>query len=433
MKINNLKNANQACIFGVIGLGYVGLPLSVLAAEAHFPTFGFDINQQLCQNLNKGISHIKDITSGRLKKIVSSNQFKASSDFSMLSRCNVISICVPTPLNKIKDPDLSHLIAATKALAPYIQKGQTIILESTSYPGTTREIVLPILLKNKKLKVGRDLFICFSPERIDPGNKIWNIKNTPKIIGGITKNCCSKGLASYSKIFDHLIPVENCEAAELIKVYENTFRMINIALANELSQICDKLHLNVWNILEAASTKPFGFMKFLPGPGIGGHCIPADPQYLSWKMKNFSFKTRLIDTAFEINSEMPTIIIEKIITILNDKGLALKNAQILIIGVTYKKDVNDLRDSPAIEIIDKLQHYQAQVKYYDPVCTINSAPFLKNFLKNNKCNRLNASIIKQFNLCIILTDHSNINYKLIETNAQAILDTRGVLSLLKNN
>ncbi|MCX8473403.1 MAG: nucleotide sugar dehydrogenase [Sediminibacterium sp.] len=422
-----IANNNKKYIFGVIGLGYVGLPLCMAAAEEKYATIGFDLNKQLCKNLNKGISHIEDIDSSRLKKIISASLYKATSDFSLLANCDVISICVPTPLNKIKDPDLSYLVAAATTLSAFIKKGQTIILESTSYPGTTREIVLPILLKNKKLKVGKDIFICFSPERIDPGNKTWNIKNTPKIIGGITKNCCNNGIEFYSKIFDQLVPVENSEAAELIKVYENTFRMVNIALANELSQICDKLNLNVWKILEATATKPFGFMKFLPGPGIGGHCIPADPQYLAWKMKNLSFKTRLIDTAFEINTDIPNNIVEKIITILNEHGLALKNAKILIIGITYKKDVNDLRDSPAIEIINKLLHYQAHVKYYDPVCTKKASFIVKDFIKKNKCPELNATTIKNFNLCVILTNHSNIDYNLIKTNAKALLDTRGVL------
>ncbi len=411
---------------GVIGLGYVGLPLSVVFAETGYNVLGFDLNESLCKEINCGKSHIKDISNQRLTKVINNNIFESTIDFSRIKECSAVSICVPTPLNKIKDPDLSYVVSATEIIAKHLVKGQVIILESTTYPGTTRELMLPILEKSG-LKVGEDFYLCFSPERVDPGNEIWNTKNTPKIIGGITNSCLEKGIELYRSVFDKVVPVQNTEAAELIKVYENTFRMINIALANELSQICDKLNLNVWEVIDAAATKPFGFMKFLPGPGLGGHCIPLDPHYLSWKMRNLSYKTRMIDLASQINSEMPTIVVEKITSKLNEYSKSIKTAKVFIIGIAYKKDIDDIRESPALEIIKICQDKGANVFYHDPFCEkihddghtlINNLPM--NSVNLNEENILNADVV------VIVTNHSNVDYNLIKHFAKAIVDTRGV-------
>lgn len=414
---------------GVIGLGYVGLPLSVVFAEEGCNVLGFDTNLLVCNKINSGVSHIKDILNSRLEKLITKGTLKAVTDFSLLKDCDVISICVPTPLNKLKDPDLSYVIKATETISQNLKKGQLIILESTTYPGTTREIMLPIL-EESGLKIGIDFFVCFSPERVDPGNKMWNTKNTPKIIGGLTNSCLKTGVDFYSKIFDNVVQVENTEAAELVKVYENTFRMINIALANELSQICDKLNLNVWDIIDAASTKPFGFMKFLPGPGLGGHCIPLDPHYLSWKMRNLSYKTRMIDLASQINSEMPNVIIEKIGDKLNQIGKSFKGSNILLIGVAYKKDIDDLRESPALEIIKSCQDKGALINYHDPFCDMISDDghtLIKNLplmsINLNKENIHNADVV------VIVTNHTDIDYKLISDNSKNIVDSRGVFRL----
>jgi len=422
---NNDKNK----IVGVVGLGYVGLPLAVILAEAGYNVIGFDLNINICSGLSKGISHIKDIDSDRVEKLIKNGKLRATEKFEDMSKCTAISICVPTPLNKIKDPDLRSVISATKSISKYIIKGQLIILESTTYPGTTSDVLLPIL-EMSGLKVGSDFYLCFSPERVDPGNIKWTTKNTPKIIGGITKKCLSTGVDYYNKVFDRVIEVESTEAAELIKVFENTFRMVNIALVNELSQICDQLNLNVWNIINAASTKPFGFMKFNPGPGLGGHCIPLDPHYLSWKMRTLSFKTKLIDLASEINSSMPNYIVSKISSSLNSHYKAINGSNILLIGVAYKKDIDDLRESPALEIIKLLQENGAKVNYYDKLCPIirdNGETYLKDLpLKSIELDRKS---INSADIVVIITDHSDIDYKLIKENSKLIIDTRGVYNI----
>jgi UDP-N-acetyl-D-glucosamine dehydrogenase len=418
---------------GIIGLGYVGLPLAVVFAEAGYNVIGFDLQSSVCKKLNSGFSHIKDIPNSKILNLIKIKLFFATTEFQKLAECDLISICVPTPLNKISDPDLSYVISATENISKFLKKNQLIILESTTYPGTTKEIVLPILEK-KGLKVGEDFNLCYSPERVDPGNKIWGTKNTPKILGGVTQNCLKAGKNIYNKVFDKIIEVENTDAAELVKVYENTFRLINIALANELSQICDKLNLNVWNIIDAAATKPFGFMKFTPGPGLGGHCIPLDPRYLSWKMRTLSFKTKLIDIASEINSEMPNYIVEKAGKKLNQLGKAFKNSKILIVGIAYKKNINDIRESPAIEIIKLLEDRGSNISYHDPYCDKiiddGHTPIL-NLPKYSV--ELTKNELKSKDLVIIVTDHSNINYDMIFNNSINTIDTRGVYNKrLKN-
>lgn len=420
MKLNSVS-------VGVIGLGYVGLPLAVVFAEAGYEVVGFDINKLTTDNLNQGISHIKDIPSDRLAKVVKSSKFKATTNIDDLKECIAISICVPTPLNKIKDPDLSYVVSATELVSGIISKGQLIILESTTYPGTTRELMLPILEKNG-LKVGEDFYLCFSPERVDPGNATWHTKNTPKVIGGITDECKKKGVSLYEKVFDTIVPVQNAEAAELVKVYENTFRMINIALANELSQICDKLQLDVWDVIDAAATKPFGFMKFTPGPGLGGHCIPLDPHYLAWKMRTLSFKTRMIELASEINAGMPDNVVTKIGLKLNEFSKSYNGAKILLIGVAYKKDIDDLRESPALDIIRILQEKGSSVLYHDPYCNSiedDGHTLIKDLPMYSQ--ELTQSLLESVDVVAIVTDHSNVNYDMIIQSSPALIDTRGVI------
>ena len=412
---------------GIIGLGYVGLPLATVFAEAGYRVLGLDVSRAVCEGINAGHSHIKDIPTSRLAPLAEQRLVEATTDFERLAECTAISICVPTPLNKIKDPDLSYVVAATEAIAPRLRSGQLIILESTTYPGTTRDLMLPILEKTG-MKVGVDFFLCFSPERVDPGNERWHTKNTPKVLGGITSACKDAGMALYAQVFDRMVPVENTEAAELVKVYENTFRMINIALANELSMVCDKLGISVWEVIDAAATKPFGFMKFTPGPGLGGHCIPLDPHYLSWKMRNLSFKTRMIELASEINAEMPEYTVNKVVLVLNEQGLSLKGSRILILGIAYKKDIDDLRESPALDIIRILQERGAEVLYHDPYCPViaddghTEIPHLPLY-----STPLSDDLIQQCHAVVVVTDHSGLDYHGIASKAKAIVDTRGVI------
>jgi len=420
-------NTSSKPILGIIGLGYVGLPLAVVAAEAGFEVLGFDVNASVCDGINAGISHIKDIPSLRLQPLVEKGIIRATNNFEALKDCGLVSICVPTPLNKIKDPDLSYVVSATEAIATRLQKGQIVILESTTYPGTTRDLMLPLFEKTG-FKVGQDFYLCFSPERVDPGNEKWTTKNTPKVLGGITEECRKAGLAVYEQIFDRMVPVQNTEAAELVKVYENTFRMINIALANEFSMVCDRLGISVWEVIDAAATKPFGFMKFTPGPGLGGHCIPLDPHYLSWKMRNLSFKTRMIELASEINGEMPEYTVNKVALALNEQGKSLKGSIVLLLGIAYKKDIDDLRESPALDIIRILQQRGAIVKYHDSYCPViaddghTDIPFLPIHH-----SELSDELLKQMDAVVVVTDHSHLPYQALAAQSKVWVDMRGVV------
>ncbi|TFG52146.1 MAG: nucleotide sugar dehydrogenase, partial [Gemmatimonadales bacterium] len=325
------KAESRKARFGVIGLGYVGLPLAVELTNAGYEVVGFDVNPHVVDGLNAGRSHVGDITDDQLAAIRSAGRFSATVDMARLSETDAISICVPTPLSKFKDPDVSFIVAASDAVKGSLHRGQVIILESTTYPGTTREIMLPAL-EGTGLTVGEDFFLAFSPERVDPGNARYQTKNTPKVIGGITPDCCRVATAFYAAAIDTLVPVSTTEAAELVKLLENTFRIVNIGLANEMAIVCDKLGVDVWEVIEAAATKPFGFMKFLPGPGLGGHCIPIDPHYLAWKMRGLNYKTRFIDLAGEVNTEMPLFWIRKVGETLNERGQAVRGSKILVLG-----------------------------------------------------------------------------------------------------
>lgn len=418
---------NKQSVLGVIGLGYVGLPLAVETARSGFRTLGFDISESVVEGINAGKSHIQDIPSETVRGFVRDDLLSATTDLSRLAECDAISICVPTPLNKTKDPDLSYVVSAARAVLGALRPGQLVILESTTYPGTTREVMLPVL-DESGLGAGEDFFLCFSPERVDPGNPVWHTRNTPKVLGGITAACTEVGIAFYSRIFDTVVPVESAEAAELVKVYENTFRMINIALANELAQACDKLGVDVWGVVDAAATKPFGFMKFTPGPGLGGHCIPLDPHYLSWKMRTLAFKTRMIELASEINAEMPAFVVRKIADALNDERKAVKGSRILILGVAYKRDIDDLRESPAIEIIQLLQDKGAQVSFHDPFCPVivddGHTPLRGLPMRSVE---LSEATLRNSDAVVVVTDHSTIDFDRIAGSAKLVIDTRGVM------
>ncbi len=412
---------------GIIGLGYVGLPLAVEVARSGFRVIGFDISEPVCKGINLGSSHVEDVPSEILHGHVKKGLIAATTDFKRLAECDAISICVPTPLNKTKDPDLSYVVAAAESCKLGLRSGQLIILESTTYPGTTRDVLLPIFASTG-LKVGVDFGLCFSPERVDPGNQKWQTRNTPKVIGGITARCTEAGLALYGKVFDKMVPVENPEAAELVKVYENTFRLINIALVNELAQACDKLGLDIWGIIDAAATKPFGFMKFTPGPGLGGHCIPLDPHYLSWKMRTLQFRTRMIETASEINAAMPAYVVAKAGDALNQRMKSLKGSKVLILGIAYKKDIGDLRESPALDIIKLLQDKGVKVSFHDPhVAMIKDDGHTPIADLPMASVPLTDQALRSADMVMIVTDHSGIDYDRVLREAPLILDTRGAI------
>lgn len=418
---------DRTAVVGVLGLGYVGLPLAVELAKSGYRTLGFDIAEAVVAGVNRGESHIQDVSSELVSAFVGEGLLSATTDLSRLEECDAISICVPTPLNKVKDPDLSYVVAAAHAVLHALRPGQLVILESTTFPGTTREVLLPILEKSE-LRVGEEFFLCFSPERVDPGNPTWHTRNTPKVIGGITAACLEAGRAVYERVFDTLVPVESAEAAELVKVYENTFRMINIALANELAQVCEKLGVDVWGVIEAADTKPFGFMKFTPGPGLGGHCIPLDPHYLSWKMRTLAFKTRMIELASEINGGMPAYVVQKAADALNEAGKAVRGCRVLVLGVAYKKNIDDLRESPALEVIHHLQEKGARVEYHDPFCPViaddGHTPIAGLPMRSVP---LDGAALRAADLVIVITDHADVDYALVAREAALVLDTRGIM------
>ena len=415
------KAEQRDALFGIIGLGYVGLPLAVELANAGFKVLGFDVSQRVVDSLNAGKSHIKDITDEQVRKVVSAGLFSATTDGSKLAACDAISICVPTPLSKFKDPDVSYIVAATDTVKKVLRPGQAVILESTTYPGTTREIMLPTL-EATGLKVGKDFFLAFSPERVDPGNPVYQTKNTPKVVGGITDDCCRVVMALYRPAIDTLVSVSTTEAAELVKLLENTFRSVNIGLANEMAIVCDKLGVDVWEVIEAAATKPFGFMKFLPGPGLGGHCIPIDPHYLAWKMRGLNYKTRFIDLAGELNTEMPVFWVRKVADALNNAGKPTRGSSVLIVGVAYKRDIEDIRESPALDIIKLIEASGAKVSYHDP--------YVPEFVEDG--HRLSSvpltkAAIEAADCVVIVTDHTSLDYQLIRRHAKVVVDTRNAL------
>jgi UDP-N-acetyl-D-glucosamine dehydrogenase len=406
----------------ILGLGYVGLPLAVVFAEAGFYVTGIDPVAEKMDMLNRGESYIMDIPSAQIKKLVSSGHLKGTTDFAVLKKMDAVSICVPTPLRKTGDPDLSFIINATESLKKYIHSEMVIILESTTYPGTTRELVLPRLEEESGLKVGVDFFLAFSPERVDPGRTDFTTLNTPKVVGGISPRCMDVASAWYSQAIKTIIPVSSAEAAEMTKILENTFRMINIGLVNEMAIMCDRLGIDVWEVIEAASTKPFGFMKFLPGPGLGGHCIPIDPLYLSWKLRAHNYAARFIDLASEINTNMPRFTVGKIQDALNQQSKPIKGSKVLILGTAYKADIDDVRESPALDIIHLLRQKGALVSYHDP--------YIKSLAHNDwKLNSITDYLeaVQQADCVVIVTNHKAYDYEQIQKTARLIVDTRNAL------
>ncbi len=407
---------NKEIFFGVIGLGYVGLPLAVEFANAGFKVLGFDISPEKVESVNKGTSYIDDIPSQILKPLVESGKLQATTDFDRISEVDAISICVPTPLRKTKDPDISYILSATKEIAKRLRRGHIVILESTTYPGTTEEIVKPELEKNG-LRAGKDFFLAFSPERVDPGNRKYTTKNTPKVVGGVTPDCLELVSTLYNQVIDSIVPVSSPKAAEMTKILENTFRAINIGLANETAIICEKLGIDVWEVIEAAATKPFGFMPFYPGPGLGGHCIPIDPHYLSWKLKSYNYNARFIQLADEINTSMPIYVVEKVSQALNDAGKPINGSKILVLGVAYKPDISDTRESPSLDIISLLMERKGIVFYNDPyIQKINEAGLNMTSVPLNN--------LEEYDVIVIVTNHSKYNYREIVEKAQLIVDTR---------
>ena len=414
----------RAAQVGVIGLGHVGLPLAVALCDAGHPTLGFELRDDIVASLNAGRSHILEVSNESVTAGIAAGLFSATADFARLATCDVIAICVPTPLNKVKDPDLSAVIAATQTIAATLRPGQLVILESTTYPGTTRDVVLPILAASG-LTVGEQFFLCYSPERVDPGNAVWNVRNTPRLLGGVTPACAELGQLFYETVIDTIVRVGSADVAELAKVYENTFRMINIALANELAQVCERLELDVWEVIDAAATKPFGFMKFTPGPGLGGHCIPLDPHYLSWKMESLAFRTRMIELASEVNAQMPEFVVRLVADALNDAGQAVRGACILVLGVAYKRDVGDYRESPALDIIRLLQHRGAEVVYHDPFCPVIEDESCQVDGVGPRRLELTDDTLHAADVVIIVTDHTEVDYGGVVAHARLIVDTRG--------
>lgn len=412
------KIRQRSAIIGVIGLGTAGLPLAVAFAKVGFKVVGIDIDEGRVKAVKLGQSYIADVSDSELNFLVSEGRLTATADYSALKEVDAISICVPTPLNESKDPDISHIVAATKEIAKYLHRDLLIVLESTAYPGTTEEVVLP-LLETDTLKVGRDFYLAFSPERIDPGNQIYTVKNTPKIVGGVTTKCLTIAKALYESALDTVIPVSSTRSAEMVKMLENTFRAVNVGLVNEVAIMCDKLGLDVWEIVEAAATKPFGFMPFFPGPGLGGPCIPIAPHYLSWKLRTLGYNVRFIQLADEINSTMPIHLVNKVLDALSEEGKSVKGSRILVLGVAYKKNVSDTRQSPALDIIRLLKSKGAEVSYSDPY-----VPSLKLDGEELKAVELTEECLCQADCLIIATDHDDYDWAWIVANAKLIVDSR---------
>ncbi len=417
-----LKNKIQArtARVGVVGMGYVGLPLAVEFAKAGFSVTGIDVSTSKVDRVNAGDSYVGDISNRELAPLVASGKLTATTDFSVIQELDTINICVPTPLRKTKDPDMSYIVSACQEIARYFHSGMLVILESTTYPGTTDEVVLPMLEK-PGLKVGTDFFLCFSPERVDPGNPKYQTVNIPKVVGGVTETCTDVARLFYAQALEHVVPVSSTQVAEMVKLLENTFRMINIGLVNEMALMCDRMGINVWEVIDAAATKPFGFMPFYPGPGLGGHCIPIDPFYLSWKTKQAGIEARFIELAGYINGQMPQFVVEKIQNALNDHSKPVMGSHVHVVGVAYKKDIEDMRESPALDILLLLKKRGAKITYSDP-----HVPRLK-LDDTELCSRDMETCVGLADCTVIVTDHSCFDYRKIVEGARLILDTRNAL------
>jgi UDP-N-acetyl-D-glucosamine dehydrogenase len=426
MDLKKKIETHQAKV-AVIGLGYVGLPLAVEFARAGFEVIGIDLDPQKVANINKGNNYIIDVNDGYLKEIVSQGKLKATDDYSLLKKCDAVHICVPTPFTITKDPDISYIINSAESIAKYLHKEMLVILKSTTYPETTTKVVLPILEKTG-LKVGKDFYLSFSPERIDPGNKKFTTATTPTVVGGCTKICGLLTKLMYDQIIEKVVMVSSPSAAEMSKLLENIFRSVNIALVNELACLCERMDdVDIWEVVEAASSKPYGFMPFYPGPGLGGHCIPIDPYYLAWKAKEYDFHTDFIELAAETNENMPYHVVNKVIAALSDNGMAASKSKVLVLGVAFKRDIDDVRSSPAIKVIELLAPKVKSLSYNDPF-----VPELKTGWKKLKSVKLDEKLIQSFDCVLITTDHTNYDYNFIVKNAKLIVDTRNATRKSKN-
>ncbi|MEP6496005.1 MAG: nucleotide sugar dehydrogenase [bacterium] len=416
---------DRTAVIGVIGLGYVGLPLAVEFGKAGFHVIGYDVSDRVTKLLMDGKSHIQDVPAAEVAELVKKGLFIATTDETALSKTDAISIAVPTPLSKTRDPDMTYVISAAEAATRQAHPGMLVVLESTTYPGTTREVLLPSLTA-RGFTVGEDVFVAFSPERVDPGNPVYNTKNTPKVVGGITPACTELATALYGSCIDTTVSVSSPEAAELVKLLENTFRSVNIAMVNEMAIVCDKLNVDVWEVIDAAATKPFGFMKFTPGPGIGGHCIPLDPHYLAWKMRTLNYKTRFIDLASEINSQMPAYVVAKVAEALNAVKKPVNGSKILVLGVAYKRDIDDVRESPALDVIRLLEEDGGTVTFHDPYI-----PIIREDGHERHGTALTVATLAASDAVVVVTDHKSVNYQMVVDNASLVVDSRNVTRDLK--
>lgn len=421
------KLADRSARLGVIGLGYVGLPLAIEFARAGFEVVGIDIDVTKVEMLSRGESYIKDVASSEVAEAVKAGRFRATTDFAALADVDTIDICVPTPLSKTRDPDISYIDAAAEEICRYQQPGQLIVLESTTYPGTTEEVILPRLATEGR-EAGRDFYLAFSPERVDPGNPDFNTKNIPKVVGGITPECTRMAKCLYEQTLSTVVPVSSAAVAETVKLLENTFRSVNIGLVNEIAQLCHKMDIDVWEVIHAAATKPFGFMPFFPGPGLGGHCIPIDPFYLSWKARASGFEARFIELAGVVNGGMPAFVTDLVARALNDDGKAVRGSRVLICGIAYKKDIDDVRESPALDILSLLSDRGAELVWHDPWVSA-----LRDYDQVSELEELSASSLADVDCALIVTAHGNVDYELILANVPRVVDTRDALHGIKSD
>lgn len=430
MKVELLNKIDKReIVVGVVGLGYVGLPLAVEKAKAGFKTIGFDVQEEKVNLVNEGHNYIGDVVDSDLKKLVEAGMLSATTDFSFVKDVDFIAICVPTPLDKHQQPDISYVKNSTIEIAKYMTKGTMVVLESTTYPGTTEELIKPLLEKGSGLKCGEDFYLGFSPERVDPGNKQFKTKNTPKVVGAIGKDATETISAMYRAVLEgDVYEVSSPAVAEMEKILENTYRNINIGLVNELAILCDKMGISLWEVIDAAKTKPYGFQAFYPGPGLGGHCIPLDPYYLSWKAREFGFHTSMIESSMMINDKMPEYCVERAMRILNAHKKALNGAKVLVLGVAYKQDIDDYRESPAIPVIDILKENGADVEFFDPYIS----SFKENGIVMEGIPSIDGDIIAQYDLVMITCGHTNVDYDMIQKNAKAIFDTKNVMQEIVN-
>lgn len=430
MKEELLKGiAEKSIKVGVVGLGYVGLPLAVEKAKAGFKTIGFDVQAEKVNMVNEGHNYIGDVVDSDLKRLVAEGMLKATTDFSFVKDVDFIAICVPTPLDAHQEPDISYVKSSTEAISKYLTKGTMVVLESTTYPGTTEELIKPILEQGSGLKCGEDFYLGFSPERVDPGNLIYKTKNTPKVVGAIGKDATEVIATMYRAVLEgEVCEVSSPAIAEMEKILENTYRNINIGLINELTMLCQKMGISMWEVIDAAKTKPYGFQAFYPGPGLGGHCIPLDPYYLTWKAREYGFHTSMIENSMIINDKMPEYCVERASKILNKKKKAMNGSKVLVLGVAYKQDIDDYRESPALRVIEVLKREEAEVDFYDPWIS----EYKYKGKKYQGIAKINPEIIASYDLIMITTAHSNVDYEMIQKNADEIFDTKNVMKNIKN-